>query len=82
MAAVAITLPLSISASLVVPPPMLLAQGLDVFDAAAGGAWLHGRAARQGPARGLVASDVTDGLPAALMALASSGRPGGSQGRA
>ena len=44
----------------------LLAQGLDAFDAAASGAWLHGRAARSGPARGLVASDVVDGLPGAL----------------
>jgi hydroxyethylthiazole kinase-like uncharacterized protein yjeF len=59
----------------------LLAQGLDVFDAAAGGAWLHGRAALEGPARGLVASDVIDGLPAALTALPPSGRPGASQGR-
>jgi NAD(P)H-hydrate epimerase len=59
----------------------LLAQGLDAFDAAAGGAWLHGRAALAGPARGLVASDVIDGLPAALAALAPSGRRGAPQGR-
>lgn len=51
----------------------LLAQGLDTFVAAAAGAWLHGRAALEGPARGLVASDVVDGLPAALAALS---RPG------
>jgi hydroxyethylthiazole kinase-like uncharacterized protein yjeF len=48
----------------------LLAQGVDAFPAAAGGAWLHGRAALEGPARGLVASDLVRGLPAALAALA------------
>jgi NAD(P)H-hydrate epimerase len=47
----------------------LLAQGVDALDAAAAGAWLHGRAAQEGPARGLVASDVIDGLPAALAAV-------------
>jgi len=44
----------------------LLGQGVDAFDAAAAGAWLHGRAACEGPVRGLVASDVVDGLPAVL----------------
>jgi ADP-dependent NAD(P)H-hydrate dehydratase / NAD(P)H-hydrate epimerase len=48
----------------------LLAQGADAFDAAAAGAWLHGMAARRGPARGLVAGDVVDALPATLHALA------------
>jgi ADP-dependent NAD(P)H-hydrate dehydratase / NAD(P)H-hydrate epimerase len=47
----------------------LLAQGLGPLEAAAGGAFLHGRAAAAGPARGLVASDVVAGLPAALEAL-------------
>ena len=47
----------------------LLAQGVDALEAAVAGAWLHGRAAEQGPARGLVASDVIDGLPEALAAL-------------
>jgi ADP-dependent NAD(P)H-hydrate dehydratase / NAD(P)H-hydrate epimerase len=47
----------------------LLAQGVDAFDAAAAGAWLHARAAQEGPARGLVASDVVEGLPAALAAV-------------
>jgi ADP-dependent NAD(P)H-hydrate dehydratase / NAD(P)H-hydrate epimerase len=47
----------------------LLAQGVDAFAAAAGGAWLHGRAAMAGPARGLVASDVVAELPAALAEL-------------
>jgi hydroxyethylthiazole kinase-like uncharacterized protein yjeF len=47
-----------------------LAQGVDAFDAAAAGAWLHARASLEGPARGLVASDVVEGLPAALAAAA------------
>jgi ADP-dependent NAD(P)H-hydrate dehydratase / NAD(P)H-hydrate epimerase len=47
----------------------LLAQGVDTFDAAAAGAWLHARAAQEGPARGLIASDVVEGLPAALAAV-------------
>jgi ADP-dependent NAD(P)H-hydrate dehydratase / NAD(P)H-hydrate epimerase len=47
----------------------LLAQGLGALEAAAGGAFLHGRAAAAGPARGLVASDVVAGLPAVLEAL-------------
>ena len=47
----------------------LLSQGLDAFDAAAAGAWLHGRAAMEGPERGLIASDVADGLPAAMAEL-------------
>jgi len=49
----------------------LLAQGVDAFDAAAAGAWLHTRAAQEGPARGLIASDVVDGLPAALAAVSA-----------
>jgi NAD(P)H-hydrate epimerase len=44
----------------------LLAQGLPAFDAAAAGAWLHGRAAALGPADGLVASDLLGLLPDAL----------------
>ncbi len=44
----------------------LLAAGADPFDAAAAGAWLHGRAGRLGPALGLVASDLLDRLPLAL----------------
>jgi NAD(P)H-hydrate epimerase len=51
----------------------LLARGLDPFDAAAGGAWLHGVAGRAGPAEGLIARDVVNGLPAAL----SEARAGG-----
>jgi hydroxyethylthiazole kinase-like uncharacterized protein yjeF len=51
----------------------LLAQGVDALDAAAAGAWLHARAAREGPPRGLIASDVVEGLPAALAAVAGPG---------
>jgi NAD(P)H-hydrate epimerase len=53
----------------------LLAQGVDAFDAAAAGAWLHGRAAQEGPVQGLVASDVVEGLPAALAALEREASP-------
>jgi hydroxyethylthiazole kinase-like uncharacterized protein yjeF len=51
----------------------LLAQGLDPARAAAAGAHLHGRAARLGPMRGLVAGDLPDLLPAALAAVAARG---------
>jgi NAD(P)H-hydrate epimerase len=44
----------------------LLARGMNAFDAAAAGAWLHGRAGAHGPATGLVAGDLLDALPAAL----------------
>lgn len=44
----------------------LLASGVPPLEAAAAGAWLHGRAARLGPRRGLVASDLLDLLPLAL----------------
>ena len=44
----------------------LVARGVDPFHAAAGGAFLHARAAALGPADGLVASDVAANLPAAL----------------
>jgi NAD(P)H-hydrate epimerase len=56
----------------------LLAQGVDAFDAAAAGAWLHTRAAREGPARGLIASDVVEGLPAALRAVGATPAAGGA----
>jgi NAD(P)H-hydrate epimerase len=42
----------------------LLAVGMEPARAAAAGAWLHGAAARSGPARGLVASDLLGLLPA------------------
>ncbi len=48
----------------------LLAQGAGAWDAATAGAWLHGTAAEEGPARGLVASDVVAGLPAVIARLA------------
>src|SRR4051794_306587 len=38
----------------------LLAQRVPPFEAAAAGAWLHGRAARLGPPKGLVAGDLPD----------------------
>jgi NAD(P)H-hydrate epimerase len=44
----------------------LLAQGLDPLEAGAAGAWLHARAGRHGPRRGLVAHDLITHLPAAL----------------
>jgi ADP-dependent NAD(P)H-hydrate dehydratase / NAD(P)H-hydrate epimerase len=51
----------------------LLAQGLDAWDAAAAGAWLHGTAACEGPARGMVASDVVAGVPSVLARLEEEG---------
>ncbi len=47
----------------------LLAQGLPPLQAAAAGAWLHGRASTLGPRRGLVAGDVAEQLPAVLDGL-------------
>jgi NAD(P)H-hydrate epimerase len=44
----------------------LLAQGVPALEAAAAGAWLHGRAGAHGPAHGLVAGDLVDLLPEAL----------------
>jgi NAD(P)H-hydrate epimerase len=44
----------------------LLAQGVPALEAAAAGAWLHGRAGAHGPAHGLVAGDLLDHLPDAL----------------
>lgn len=49
----------------------LIASGCRPFDAAAAGAWLHGRAAQLGPAVGLVASDLVDLLPLALAEVES-----------
>lgn len=40
----------------------LLARGTAAFDAAAAGAWLHGRGGAAGPRWGLVASDLLDAL--------------------
>jgi NAD(P)H-hydrate epimerase len=44
----------------------LLASGMSAFDAAAAGAWLHGRAASMRPAGGLVASDLLATIPSAI----------------
>lgn len=47
----------------------LMAQGVEPFDAACAGAWIHGEAGeRKGP--GLVAPDIIDGIPAVLRDLA------------
>jgi NAD(P)H-hydrate epimerase len=47
----------------------LLAQGVAPFEAAAAGAWIHGQAARHGPARGLVAGDLLALIPSVLETL-------------
>lgn len=47
----------------------LIGQGMPSFEAAAAGAWLHGRAGEAGP--GLIAEDIPENLPAVLNALAS-----------
>lgn len=47
----------------------LLASGVPAYEAAAAGAWVHGQAARRGPLRGLVASDLVSLLPSVLETL-------------
>ncbi len=47
----------------------LLASGVPAFEAAAAGAWIHGQAARRGPARGLVAGDLVELLPPVMETL-------------
>ena len=47
----------------------LLAEGVPAFEAAAAGAWIHGQAGRRGPARGLIAGDLPDLIPAVLESL-------------
>jgi len=49
----------------------LLAKGLDAFDAAAAGAFLHGRAADVAGHTGLVAGDLVTALPRTLAAVLS-----------
>jgi NAD(P)H-hydrate repair Nnr-like enzyme with NAD(P)H-hydrate dehydratase domain len=44
----------------------LLARRVPAFEAAAAGAWLHGRAARYGASDGFVAGDLPDLLPRAF----------------
>jgi len=47
----------------------LLAQGLEPFEAAAAGAWIHGSAGRLGPRRGLIAGDLLTLIPRVLDSL-------------
>lgn len=47
----------------------LLSLGVAPFEAAAAGAWIHGQAARRGPRRGFVASDLPHLIPAVLETL-------------
>ncbi|PPR25482.1 MAG: hypothetical protein CFH38_00646, partial [Alphaproteobacteria bacterium MarineAlpha10_Bin1] len=48
----------------------LLAQGMNAFEAACAAVWLHGAVARHfGP--GLIAEDLTEGLPGELARLKS-----------
>ncbi len=47
----------------------LLAQGLDACEAAAAGAWIHGRAGRLGSRRGLLAGDLLALIPLVLETL-------------
>ena len=49
----------------------LLASGLDAFDAAAAGVWLHAKAGEHAAVadRGLLAGEVADALPAVLAGL-------------
>lgn len=51
----------------------LLAQGLPALEAAAIGAWIHGRAGDEAGHDGLVATDLIDALPATLAAVRGSG---------
>ena len=44
----------------------LLARGVPALEAAAAGAWLHGRAAHESSADGLVAGDIAEHLPTVL----------------
>jgi NAD(P)H-hydrate epimerase len=47
----------------------LVAQGLPPFEAAAAGAWMHGRAGRLAPRRGMIASDLLPLIPKVLDTL-------------
>jgi NAD(P)H-hydrate repair Nnr-like enzyme with NAD(P)H-hydrate dehydratase domain len=52
----------------------LLTQGMEAWEAASAGVWLHGEAARQAggaTGAGLIAEDLADGLVRALAALRS-----------
>jgi ADP-dependent NAD(P)H-hydrate dehydratase / NAD(P)H-hydrate epimerase len=47
----------------------LLAQGMHPFHAAAAAAWLHGRAGKLAPKKGMLASDIAEQLPAVFEEL-------------
>jgi NAD(P)H-hydrate epimerase len=47
----------------------LLARGIPPFEAAAAGAWIHGRAGQLTPAVGMVASDLISHVPTVLAEL-------------
>jgi len=47
----------------------LIAQGLEPFEAAAAGAWIHGSAGGLGPRRGLIAGDLLGLIPRVLDSL-------------
>jgi hydroxyethylthiazole kinase-like uncharacterized protein yjeF len=49
----------------------LLARGAAPLDAAAAAAWIHGTAACEGPAEGLVASDLIEAIPRVLARVAA-----------
>jgi hydroxyethylthiazole kinase-like uncharacterized protein yjeF len=55
----------------------LIAQGMDSFEAACAGAWMHGEAGR-GFGPGLISEDLPDRLPAVLAALYAQTRPVGA----
>ncbi len=61
----------------------LLAQGMESFDAAVLGAWLHGRAGDLGAARlgpwSLTAEDLLEELPRAFLERAAGPSPGGTE---
>lgn len=59
----------------------LIASGLDVFDAASAGAWIHADAAARVPRAGLVATDLVEALPVAFADLVVERRCGSDPGR-
>lgn len=49
---------------------MLLATGMDAFDAASAAAWVHAMSANAVPPIGMIASDIITGIPSVLAGLA------------